>query len=76
MTEELLNFKEINNILSYKYQYSWTTCDECMRKNLDSNKDKYNNIIDNKTGDYIKTFGINYENITLINFIIFNTDID
>ena len=47
-----------------------------MRKNLDSNKDKYNNIIDNKTGDYIKTLGINYENITLPNFIIFITDID
>ena len=47
-----------------------------MRKNFDSNKNKYNNIINNQTGDYIKTLGINYENITLPNFIIFITDID
>ena len=53
-----------------------TTCDECIKKNLVDKQDKYKNIIDNKTGDYIKTLGINYENLTLSNFMIFIMDID
>ena len=53
-----------------------TTCDECIKKNLVDKRDKYKNIIDNKTGDYIKTLCINYENLTLPNFTIFIMDID
>ena len=53
-----------------------TTCDECINKNLSDKQDKYKNIIDKTTGDYIKTLGINYDNITLPNFLIFIMDID
>ena len=53
-----------------------TTCDECINKNLSDKQDKYKNIIDKTTGDYIKNLGINYDNITLPNFLIFIMDID
>ena len=76
LTEELLNFNSLNNIISYKYQFSLTTCDECINKNLSDKQDKYKNIIDKTIGDYIKTLGINYDNITLPNFLIFIMDID
>ena len=53
-----------------------TTCDECINKNLSDKQDKYKNIIDKTTGDYIKTLSINYDNIALPNFLIFIMDID
>ena len=76
ITEELLNFNNINNIIAYKYQYTISVCDECLKKNPENNQDKYTNVIDKKTGNYIKTLGINYENIVLPNFIIFISDFD
>ena len=45
LTEELLNFNSLNNIISYKYQFSLTTCDEYIYKNLSDKQDKYKNII-------------------------------
>ena len=53
-----------------------TTCEECIKLNIKNHKNKYENIIDKKTGKYIETLSLDFSNINLPKFLIFIIDMD
>jgi hypothetical protein len=63
ITESLIDFKDINYIISYKYQNHLTTCEECVKINIKNHKNQYDNIIDKKTGKYVETLSLEFSNI-------------
>ena len=76
ITETLLDFKDLNNIIFYKFQNQLYKYNECSQTNIKNNRDKYKNIIDIKNGKSIQTLNLDSNNIILPKFILFIPDID